>query len=167
MTIHRVHESQPRRGSVLLAAVVLGVGMGALLDGIVFHRILGWHHLVSGWTQDPAANRLADGLFDAAAWLTTLAGVVLLWRAWRRWGEPRPTSRLAGGMLAGWGGFSFVESVVDHHVLGLHHVAHDASLAWDLGILLASAALFLVGVRLARRSTKAAREAERRGVLRA
>ena len=167
MTLRRAHESPPRRGALLRAAVLLGVGMGALLDGIVFHRILGWHHLISGWTSDPEANRLADGLFDAAAWLVTLAGIVLLWRAWRRWGEPRPTSRLAGGMLAGWGGFTFAESVVDHHVLGLHHVSPENALAWDLGILLASLVVLFVGIRIARAESRGERGARRRGVIRA
>lgn len=158
MTLHRAHELPARRGTVLLAAVTLGVGMGGLLDGIVFHRILGWHHLVSGVTADPAANRLADGLFDAAAWLVTLLGVLLLWRAWRRWGEPRPTSRLVGGMLAGWGGFTFVESVVDHHVLGLHRVG--PSPAWDVVVLAGSLLVLALGVWVARAS---ARRAERAG----
>lgn len=157
MTLHRVHELPPRRGTVLTAAVTLGVGMGALLDGIVFHRILGWHHLVSGVTSDPAANRLADGLFDAAAWLVTLAGILLLWRAWRRWGEPRPTSRLAGGMLAGWGGFTFVESVVDHHLLGLHHVG--PSPYWDAVVLVGSLVVLGLGVWVARASTRRAARA--------
>lgn len=167
MTLRRVHEGDRRRGTVLLAAVVLGVGMGALLDGIVLHRILGWHSLLSGWTSDPAANRLADGLFDAAAWLVTLAGIVLLWRAWRRWREPRPTSRLVGGMLAGWGGFTLAESIVDHHVLRLHHVSPGASLAWDLGVMLAALILLLVGIRVARAESRGERGARKRRVIRA
>lgn len=166
VTLHRAHEARPHRGSVLRAAVVLGVGMGALLDGILFHRILGWHRFASGWTSDPAVNRVADGWFDAAAWVATLVGVVLLWRAWRTWGEPRPTARLAGGMLAGWGGFSLAESLVDHQLLGLHHVAPGASPAWDVGVLLASVILLLAGIRLARSATSEDRAA-RRGVIRA
>jgi uncharacterized membrane protein len=29
---------------------------------------------------------------------------------------------LIGGLLVGWGTFNVVEGIVDHHLLGLHHV---------------------------------------------
>ena len=46
-----------------------------------------------------------------------------------------------------------VEGVVDHHLLGLHHVKEFAvhPLAWDLGFLLLGAGLVVGGALLARR----------------
>jgi uncharacterized membrane protein len=43
--------------------------------------------------------------------------------------------------------------VIDHHILGLHHVKENAAnvLLWDLGFLAFGAALVIVGIALARR----------------
>ena len=49
-------------------------------------------------------------------------------------------------MLVGWGIFNLVEGLVDHHVLGIHHVrAGEHQLAWDLGFLALGGALVLGG----------------------
>src|SRR5918999_1322004 len=93
--------AQPRA-----AGVLLGIGLGGFVDGIVLHQILQWHHLLTSEGSHPAstvagleANTLADGLFHAATWLATLAGLMLVWTA----PERIPLKRLAGLMLAGWG----------------------------------------------------------------
>ncbi|MEC9053245.1 MAG: DUF2243 domain-containing protein, partial [Actinomycetota bacterium] len=57
-----------------------------------------------------------------------------------------------GGLLVGWGLFNLVEGMVDHHLLGVHHVRDDlgAPLAWDLGFLAVGALLVVGGVLLQR-----------------
>jgi uncharacterized membrane protein len=97
-------------------------------------------------------NTLFDGLFHAATWVATAMGLALLHRAIRT-GALWSGRRLLGGMAIGWGGFNLIEGVVDHHLLGLHHVREDAAnvLAWDLGFLGFGAALVVVGSILARR----------------
>ena len=57
--------------------------------------------------------------------------------------------------MIGWGAFNLVEGIVDHHVLGLHHVRDDlgAPLGWDLGFLAFGALLTAVGWALARPRT--------------
>ena len=140
----------------VLPAVVLGIGLGGLLDGIVLHQVLQWHHMTSA--VDPPTsvdalerNTLADGLFHVAAWVATLAGVVLLWRAGRIAGSPGGAV-LAGGLLVGLGAFNIVEGVVDHLVLRVHHVRDVPDpLPWDAGFLLASALVFVAGSALLRR----------------
>jgi uncharacterized membrane protein len=135
--------------------LLLGVGLGGFVDGIVLHQILQWHHLLTSEGGHPAttvagleANTLADGLFHAATWLATLAGVVLVWNSGRR----EPLGQLLGLALAGWGAFNLVEGLVDHHLLGLHHVKEgDDELAFDLGFLALGAALLAGGTALARR----------------
>lgn len=54
--------------------------------------------------------------------------------------------------MAGWGVFNLVEGIVDHQVLGIHHVRDDlgAPLGWDLGFLACGALLVVVGWVLAR-----------------
>jgi uncharacterized membrane protein len=96
------------------------------------------------------ANTLADGLFHAAAWLAVLAGLWALWRATRT-GATWTFRRLSGLMLAGWGVFNLVEGLVDHHLLGLHHVRTGSSeTAYDLAFLALGAALLAGGLALAR-----------------
>jgi uncharacterized membrane protein len=138
---------------VLGPGLLLGAGLGGFVDGIVLHQILQWHHLLSARSGfDLHANTLADGLFHAVAWLAVVAGLVWLWRrlAGRSWPEP---AALVGPALAGWGLFNLVEGVVNHRLLGLHHVRPGAyQLAYDLAFLTLGALLVVVGVMLHRRA---------------
>jgi uncharacterized membrane protein len=143
----------PRRAkSLVQAGVVLGVGLGAFFDGIVFHQLLQWHHMASARTDpgvlaDLQLNVTLDGGFHALAYGFTVAGIVLLWRAWRRSSVARSERTLFGAVVLGWGLFNLVEGIVNHHLLGLHHVWPDGPgpvLLWDLAFL-AWGALFIVG----------------------
>jgi uncharacterized membrane protein len=109
------------------AGVLLGVGLGGLLDGIVLHQIAHWHQMLSAVVPPETMeamkrNMTADGWFHAGVWLATLAGVLVLWSAVRGPGALPPTRVLAGNLLCGWGGFNLAEGIVNHHVLQLHHV---------------------------------------------
>ena len=129
------------------------------MDGIVLHQILQWHHMLSDTEDHPVAtvagletNTLWDGLFHAATWLAVAAGVYLLWRrtADRRWALRGRA--LVGWMLIGWGSFNVLEGVVDHHILGIHHVRETGNqTAWDLGFLAFGVLLILGGWAVARR----------------
>jgi uncharacterized membrane protein len=142
--------------------VTVGVGLGGFVDGIVLHQILGWHHLLSAKPEvGMRANELADGVFHAVTWLIVLAGVLWLYArlrlppvpgAWPRLdGGPRPWRALVGPMLLGWGGFNLVEGLLDHHLLGLHHVrAGGHQLAWDVGFLAFGVVLVAVGYQSVR-----------------
>lgn len=145
--------------SPLVGGVLLGVGIGGFFDGIVFHQILQWHHMVTsaGYPPDSVANlqfnTLWDGLFHAGAWLFTLAGLWLLWRSFRhrdgqmllRW-HPGSTAFLAGCLLLGWGLFNLAEGLVNHHLLGLHHVREGPHHEfWDIAFLIWGAAMAAAG----------------------
>lgn len=139
--------------------ILLGVGLGGFFDGIVLHQVLQWHHLVSTpFPTDTVANlelnTLADGIFHLATWLITVVAVFVLWTEVRR-SEARPGwSLLVGGLLAGWGGFNVVEGVVDHQLLGIHHVRPGPDwLLWDVGFLVWGGLMLLAGVLLLRRPT--------------
>jgi uncharacterized membrane protein len=143
-----------------LPAFVLGLGLGGFLDGIVLHQVLQWHHLVSDTGDNPIdtvagleANTLADGLFHLATWALVAAGMVLTVRAWQRRELAPPWRAHLGLMLAGWGVFNVVEGLVDHQLLGIHHVRDDigAPLGWDLGFLAFGIVLVASGAALARR----------------
>jgi uncharacterized membrane protein len=148
-------------GRPLAGAVLLGVGLGGFVDGIVLHQILQWHHMLTS-AGYPATtlgnlelNTAADGVFHAATWGLTVAGLALLWGAARRRHARWPATLLWGGALAGWGGFNLVEGLLDHHLLGLHHVNETAPPAqwlwWDLGFLGWGAVMLAAGWWLLRR----------------
>lgn len=143
-------------GSLLRAALVLGVGLGGFLDGIVLHQLLQWHHLLSepvppDTVADLRLNTLADGAFHAATWVVTLVGVWLLLRSNGERHRPGAGRTLVGGLLAGWGGFNVVEGLVDHYVLRIHHVRPGPDEAlYDAAFLAGGAALVVLGWWLAR-----------------
>jgi uncharacterized membrane protein len=155
----------PSRGSGLL----FGLGLGGFVDGIVLHQIFQWHHMVSDVDRYPVttvagleANTLADGLFHITAWVFVLLGSIAAIASWRQ-GRLAPSWRFHFGLvLAGWGIFNVVEGVVDHQLLGVHHVRDDLGgpVSWDLGFLVFSA-LLVVGGWALYRSGLAAMQAAR------
>jgi uncharacterized membrane protein len=141
----------------IAGSLLLGIGLGGFVDGIVVHQLLQWHHMVSHTADHPMTtlaglrvNTFADGLFHAGTWVFVLVGSLLTVMSWRQ-GRLAPTWRFhVGLLLAGWGGFNLVEGIVDHHLLGLHHVRDDLGgpLSWDLGFLAFGALLVLGGCAL-------------------
>jgi uncharacterized membrane protein len=144
-----------RGGGIKAAGLLLGIGLGGFVDGIVLHQILQWHHMLSSEGGSPPTtvaglevNTLWDGLFHASTWVLTVVGLYLLMRAVGR-GASWSGRLLLGLMLAGWGTFNLVEGVVDHHVLGIHHVKADAPVL-DIVFLAVGGLLLVVGLVLAR-----------------
>ena len=142
------------------AGVVLGLGLGGFVDGIVFHMLLQWHHLVClncGSSEQTTAEIrrevFSDGLFHALTWALVVAGLYMLWGAVRNAPARRPPRFLTGALLLGWGIFNVVEGVIDHHLLGIHHVRPGPDQAiWDLGFLASGVLLGLGGLALLRSS---------------
>jgi uncharacterized membrane protein len=149
-------------------AFVMGLGLGGFVDGIVLHQILQWHHLLTDTGDHPSdtvdgleANTLADGLFHAATWVFVVFGMALMLRAWQRRELAPPWRAHIGLLLAGWGVFNVVEGLVDHQLLGIHHVRDDLGgpLGWDLGFLAFGVLLIAGGLALARSGERLARAA--------
>ena len=148
-------DARERRFGV--ASILLSIGLGGFFDGIVLHQVLQWHHMVSSVTlpdtlANLAVNGLGDGIFHASAWMVTVWGIWLLLASGRARTADGAGRRLLGGLLIGWGAFNLVEGVIDHHILGLHHVrpGPDAVL-YDVGFLAWGAVMCVVGYRLVQR----------------
>ncbi len=144
------HRTMPSKASGLL----YGLGFGGFVDGILLHQILQWHHMVSNVEDYPSntvagleVNTLADGFFHVAAWLFVLAGSITAVLAWRKDRLAPSWSFHFGLVLTGWGIFNLVEGIVDHHVLGVHHVRDDlgSPLSWDVAFLVFGALLLIGG----------------------
>lgn len=137
------------------------LGLGGFFDGIVFHQILQWHHMVTsaGFPSNTLANlqfnTLLDGLFHAATYLFVGIGVLLLWLAAKRDQVKGRGSVLVGSLLMGFGVFNVFEGLVNHHLLGIHHVNETVNPAfwffWDAAFLLWGAAMIVGGRYLSHR----------------
>jgi uncharacterized membrane protein len=137
----------------------MGLGLGGFIDGIVMHQILQWHHMLTDTGEHPAGtvagledNTLADGFFHLATWFLVVIATLLAVRAWQRRELAPPWRLQAGLMLAGWGVFNLVEGLIDHQLLGIHHVRDDLGgpLGWDLAFLAFGVLLIAGGLALAR-----------------
>lgn len=134
---------------LISAGILLGVGMGGFVDGILFHQILQTHNMLSAKRPPDSVvnlevNMFFDGLFHAFTWLTTAIGLWLLFRAGRREEVPWSGKVLLGAMILGWGVFNFVEGLIDHHLLHVHHVIERLGVSiWDW-VFLASGVVFAV-----------------------
>lgn len=138
-----------KRGPLISAGLLLGIGLGGFLDGIVFHQILQTHNMLSNRIPvdslvNAKINMTWDGYFHAMVWLITVIGVYRLFRAARRDDALWSGQLLFGAWLTGWGLFNLVEGIIDHHVLALHHVMEYAidKQPYDLAFL-ASGVLFV------------------------
>lgn len=148
-----------RRSFPTAAGIFLGLGLGGFFDGIVLHQILQWHHLVSQ-PHPPTdldalkLNTLWDGLFHAATYVFVAIGLLLLWRSAHRTHVRWSGRFLAGTLLIGFGLFNTVEGLVNHQILGIHHVnetvPREQWLAWDLGFIAWGLAMLYAGWRLHR-----------------
>ncbi|GII75827.1 membrane protein [Sphaerisporangium rufum] len=151
---------------IALPGAVLGVGLGGFVDGILLHQVFQWHHMLSSTDTDNIGvryyppgtvpglqmNTLWDGLFHVVTWLAVLTGLGLLYsrvahargRVWR-------SRALWGWVLVGWGLFNLAEGIIDHHLLGIHHVRGGPYQTWwDLGFLVLGALLVAGGWLLRR-----------------
>ena len=141
------------------AGILFGLGLGGFFDGIVLHQVLQWHHMLSTWypittIENLKLNTLWDGLFHSSTYLFVIAGLFILWRAAHRqhlyW-----SNRLFGGtLMIGFGLFNCVEGLIDHQILGVHHVnelvPESQRPYWDYGFLLWGAGMLLGGWMLLR-----------------
>ena len=147
-----VRRGRSAGGRSARAAAAVGVGLMAAVDEIVFHQLLGWHHLYDRST--PAVGLLSDGLLHAVELVLLVAGGFALADLHRR-------GLLAGaqaraGLLLGAGGFQLFDGLVNHKLLRLHQVRYDVhllpyDLAWNGFALL----LLLAGAVLAVRARRA------------
>jgi uncharacterized membrane protein len=141
------------------AGIFLGLGLGGFFDGIVLHQLLQWHHMLSSWypvnsIENLELNTRWDGIFHSATYIFVLVGLFQLWRAAHRRQIYWSTKLLIGTMLLGFGIFNAVEGIVDHHLLGIHHVNETVPrqdwFIWDIGFTLWGLIMIVIGWALMR-----------------
>ncbi|MGY1984896.1 DUF2243 domain-containing protein [Blastococcus sp. SYSU DS0669] len=156
----RTDVAGPDRRRSMLVAAVIGVGLMAAIDEIVFHQLLAWHHFYDRSSGSVAL--MSDGLLHAAELILLVAGF-FLFADLRRRQALAPRSAWAG-LFLGLGGFQLFDGLVDHKVLRVHQIRYGVDLlpydlAWNVG----GGVLVVIGVVLAVRSRDEGRAARAAG----
>jgi uncharacterized membrane protein len=109
-------------------------------------------------------NTLWDGVFHSATYVFLVIGLFLLWRMAHQRHLLWSNKLLFATLLLGWGAFNVIEGIIDHEILGVHHVNELVPLSqrlyWDIGFLVWGAAMFILGwllLSVGRRESSASR----------
>ncbi len=149
--LNTLMQTAAERRSFWVAALI-GAGLMAAVDEIVFHQILGWHHFYDRST--PLVGLMSDGFLHAAELIALVVGFFLF-------SDLRRTSQLRwpwawSGAFCGAGLFQLFDGLINHKVLRLHQIRYgvDSTLPYDIawnafGLLL----LVVGGLLLARASS--------------
>ncbi|HEY7320099.1 MAG TPA: DUF2243 domain-containing protein [Candidatus Binatia bacterium] len=150
MEASAIHKDFP-----ISAGILFGLGLGGFFDGIILHQVLQWHHMLTSGgypattVRNLEINTLWDGIFHLSTYIFVLLGLIVLWKRTHRTHVRWSGKLLAGSVLIGFGIFNLVEGIVDHHLLGIHHVNETVPrsqwIYWDIGFLVWGAAMFLGG----------------------
>lgn len=145
---------------VIAAGTMLGMGMGGFIDGIIFHQVFQTHSMLSSrLPQDDLINvkvsMVWDGMFHMLTWIFTAIGLNMLWQAAKAVDRVWSGRMMWGALIMGWGIFNFVEGLIDHYLLGIHHVVERLGLSVYDHLYIGSGLLFVIaGYFLIRDSNK-------------
>jgi uncharacterized membrane protein len=87
-----------------------------------------------------------------------IAGLFVLWRSAQRRHLFWSSKLLAGTVLLGFGLFNTAEGIINHHVLGLHHVnetvARENWVYWDISFTFSGLVMLAAGWLLLRQGER-------------
>jgi uncharacterized membrane protein len=142
----------------LTPGFIIGAAVAGFFDGVLFHQVLQWHHMICIETYCLARTvetlkrqDFYDGVFHLAMWVVLLIGLALFTAKLRT--HRFVAARFWGAILLGAGVFNVLEGIVDHHILGIHHVRiGPGQVTWDITFLIFGAVLAVAGWSIARRA---------------
>lgn len=139
--------------NLFVPAFYLGLGLLGAIDGIVFHQLLQWHHMIDH--GDSITFKVhTDG------WFTVLFSALLFWGGIKIFIDARREQlgqswrTFIGGIFIGGGTFNLVEGIIDHHILQVHRVrpAAENPMLYDIGFLIVGLILVLIGLAIKRKA---------------
>lgn len=145
---------QPAQKRSAMAAALLGIGLMAAVDEIIFHQILAWHHFYDGAT--PLVGLMTDGLLHTGELIALVAGFFLVTDLLKRQHFHRDYAW--AGFFLGMGGFQLFDGLIDHKVLRLHQIRYgvESLLPYDLAWNGFALVLLAIGWALWRRAGRVA-----------
>lgn len=136
-------ETDPSKS--LWGAVLVGIGIMAGVDTIIFHQVLSWHHFYDLSTTEVAL--LSDGLLHSAELIALVAGFFILMDLRRN--KALIKGKAWAGFFIGSGGFQLFDGLVNHKVLRLHQIRYvDNVLPYDIAWNVSALILLVIGVYL-------------------
>lgn len=125
------------------SGLLFGVGLMAVVDEVVFHQLLQWHHF-----YDLSTTRigiLSDGLLNSFAWFAAIFSLFMLADLRRR--NALWPLKWTGAVFLGAGTFQLFDGLVNHKILNVHQVKYGVDLLpYDLTWNIAGAVLLLIGL---------------------
>ncbi|MFE0173486.1 DUF2243 domain-containing protein [Streptomyces sp. NPDC059002] len=149
----------PAKARSLPSGALVGIGLAAFVDEVVFHQLLHWHHFYDKASDD--AGLVSDGLFHAFGWLAVVAGL-FGYADLRRRNTFEPAAWWSG-LCLGLGGFQLYDGTFQHKALGLHQIRYGVELApydWTWNVI--AVVFLLIGAALLVRARRRARGGGRR-----
>lgn len=139
--------------SYRIAAFGIGFALAGFFDGILLHQILQWHSLLSSLDgeifRDLRFRMMTDGLFHAFQYLVAVASLALLWRSRQEFASKGGSKVFVSSLLVGFGAWHVIDAVLNHWILGLHHIKENENwLAWDVSFFALGIACVALGILL-------------------
>lgn len=136
--------------NLFIAGFILGLGLVGAIDGILFHQLLQWHHMID--SPDLQLEIFTDGLFTALFSAKLVWGGMKIFRDARRNELGDSWKIFLSGIFIGGGTFNLVEGIIDHHILQVHRVKPTAEnpLLYDLAFLAIGLLLVIIGFMIKR-----------------
>lgn len=139
------HKKEPDFNKSLWGAALVGIGVMAAIDTIIFHQILSWHHFYDLSTTEIAL--LSDGLLHSAELIALVAGFFILMDLNRN--KAMAKGRAWAGFFIGMGGFQLFDGLINHKVLRVHQIRYvDNLLPYDIAWNIAALILLSIGTFL-------------------
>lgn len=137
------NEMKSAGNKILLSGVFIGIGAMALIDEIIFHQLLQWHHFFDFNTMQ--FGIFSDGLLSSFALFAIVAGIFLFSHVTKIYSYSR--IRWWAGIFMGLGTFQLVDGTVNHKLFGIHQIRYGVDIlpydiAWNTSAIL----LFAIGI---------------------
>lgn len=153
------HRPKSAQNKILLSGVFIGVGIMALIDEIIFHQLLQWHHFFDFNTMQ--FGIFSDGLLNAFALFAIVAGIFLFAHVTKMY--TYSLLRWFSGIFIGLGSFQLIDGIINHKLFGIHQIRYVVNIlpydiAWNASAIL----LLLIGIIMWLKTRKD--DADRTGV---
>lgn len=134
-----------QRKKNIWSGILFGIGLMALVDEIIFHQLLQWHHFYDLSTT--FIGILSDGLLNAFALFALVIGLFMFADLQRK--QSVQKRKWTGGIFTGLGGFQLFDGIINHKLLRIHQVRYDVNvLPYDLAWNISGALLLIIGIVL-------------------